>query len=55
MFDLFCGGQSLEQELINILQMKVYICCKMLSNCMQIQKRAFKKTETEDEKIIGKL
>ena len=55
MFDLFCGGQSLEQELINILQMKVYICRKMLSNCMQIQKRAFKKTETEDEKIIGKL
>ena len=38
----FCGDQKLERELINLLQMKVYVSCKRLSNRMQTQKSSFK-------------
>lgn len=31
-----------------MLQKKVYICCKTLSNRIQIQNRTFKKLQTED-------
>ena len=47
-FATFCGDQRLEQELINMMHMKVYIYCKTLSSSMRIEKSAFQKPETDD-------
>ena len=41
-FEAFCGDQRLEQGLINMLQMKMYIYCKTLSNHTRIQKAHLK-------------
>ena len=41
-FEAFYGDQILEQGLINMLKMKVYICCKTLSNLTRIQKAHLK-------------
>ena len=35
--------ERLQQGFLNMLQMKVYICCKMLENCKRIHKSSFKK------------
>ena len=35
-------GPEFRAEIINMLQMKIYICCEKLSNLVQIQKSAFK-------------
>ena len=43
----FCADQRLQQVLTNMLQMKVCICCKTLSNRTGIQECIFK-PETED-------
>ena len=45
-FEVFYGDQGPEQELINMLQIKIYICCKTLSNCIKIQNSAFKNQKT---------
>ena len=35
-------GPEFRAEIINMLQMKFYICCEKLSNLVRIQKSAFK-------------
>ena len=59
-FEGFFEDRRLEQGLTNMLEIKVYICCKTLANCIRVQKSAFKKQNQGSpklllEKIIGEL
>ena len=49
------GGQRLEQRLIYMLQMNVYICGKTLSNRIRIQKSAVKNQKPRMSYLIARL
>ena len=40
--ETFCGDKRLEQELMIMSQMKVYICCKTYQTVHEFFKKAFK-------------
>ena len=49
-----CGDQKLEQRLIDMLQRKVFICCKTLSNRIRIQTSAFKKQKPRTTYLVAR-
>ena len=51
---VFLGDQILKQGLINVLQLKVFICCKTLSNRIRTQMSVFKNQKPKVSYIIAR-
>ena len=48
------GNLRLEQGLINMLQKKIYIRCKTVSNCIRIQESTFVKQKPKMPHLIAR-